>query len=179
MKIYSDRIHTRAVQEAHRDIERIAPSCNVYVDAERRGRRTRYSLDITMTGFGARHTRYRNTGQRGADDDMAATWMDWGWLIAVLFRFDPDARIGQYDGAEDFNLQVRAQIRHRLRVDPSVKNFARDHAAWWLNPHSTPNLPDDFAISSPFTSLVDRLIPVRNLLDPSKPEQVVSWLESA
>lgn len=75
MKIYSDLINTRAVWEAHRDIEGIAPSCNV--DAERRGRRIRYSLDVTMTGFGVRHIRHRNTGKHGANDyDMAATWMD-------------------------------------------------------------------------------------------------------
>lgn len=41
----------------------------------------------------------------------AASWTDYGWVIAYLFAEDPDARIGFYDGVADFISQVRASHR--------------------------------------------------------------------
>lgn len=34
---------------------------------------------------------------------FAATWEEWGTFIAELFRHDPNAKIGFYDGINDFH----------------------------------------------------------------------------
>lgn len=41
----------------------------------------------------------------------AASWDDWGFVIARLYLIDPDARIGFYDNAADFEAKVRKHPR--------------------------------------------------------------------
>lgn len=38
--------------------------------------------------------RFKNSGQHGADDIWAATYDEWGWFIAEIFKMDPHARFG-------------------------------------------------------------------------------------
>jgi hypothetical protein len=51
-------------------------------------------------------SRWRNSGQWGAESVRAASWDDHGVWIAELFRRDQNARIGYYDGQEDFHKQT-------------------------------------------------------------------------
>lgn len=61
----------------------------------------------------AEHGRYATNRQgRGGSTGRAATWTAWGWLIAELFRRDPDARIGQYRGVDDFRRQCSEMRQH-------------------------------------------------------------------
>ena len=48
----------------------------------------------------------------------AASWSAYGWLIAILFRDDPDARIGCYDGAAVFVAKVEQEAARRP-ADPA------------------------------------------------------------
>ena len=46
----------------------------------------------------------RNTGQYGAAAEpfKAATYDEWGYWIAAVFSYDPNAKMSYYDDAEDF-----------------------------------------------------------------------------
>jgi hypothetical protein len=44
---------------------------------------------------------------RGAGTDTAATWLEWGALIAELYHRDPDALIAYYGTPEDFIRSTR------------------------------------------------------------------------
>lgn len=66
--------------------------------------RTR-ALEVQMSGDASRRT---NSGNRGAGDDFAATWDQWGLFLAEAFRRDPDMLVGSrkypvYDGAAHFH----------------------------------------------------------------------------
>ena len=39
--------------------------------------------------------------------NRAASWTDWGWVIACLYNIDPDARISYYQNKADFVARVR------------------------------------------------------------------------
>lgn len=61
--------------------------------------------------------RPKNTGVRGSDGQFpfAATWHEWGFFIAEIFRLDPEAVFGPYKGAEDFHEQTRYQFHPTYR----------------------------------------------------------------
>lgn len=182
MRVYTDTLGYTDILHAMADTR---PECDgVYMDLSEvtlNGRRRRMTFDVQLEGNSARHTRKRNTGQHGAGDEFAATWMDWGWLIAVLFRYEPTAVIGQYDGREEFLDRTRSEVTRKLHghgADASVRNFARRYAAWWPSPH-----PDNFDfewcepqdVTSPFV-LVDRVCPPNNLIALHPPELLEAWL---
>lgn len=193
MKIYADTIGLFEIRDAIADAQLEAAGAWIDHDTHtlsHKGRRRAMTHNVQLIGTAGRHTRRRNTGQRGADaGDFAATWMDWGWFIAVMFRFEPTAVIGQYDGQADFLDQTRRMIPTKLgrHGDPSVKNFAMRHASWWPNPFSEAALfagetptgiyaPEN--VTSPFT-LVDRVCPPRHLIALRPAAALEAWLESA
>jgi hypothetical protein len=66
--------------------------------------------EVALRGHGARHTKRPNTGITGSNsDEYAATYDDWGWFLAALFVFDPDARCGPYKNADDFARQTKGK----------------------------------------------------------------------
>jgi hypothetical protein len=46
-------------------------------------------------------------------EEYAATWTEWGIVMAALFAVDPDATIGHYNGREQF---IRITERDGLRM---------------------------------------------------------------
>lgn len=66
------------------------------------------AFDVALRGRGARHTRRPNSGSYGAaQGDFAATYDDWGYWLAELFRRDPNARVGSiYNGRDDFHART-------------------------------------------------------------------------
>ena len=83
----------------------------------------------------------RNTGRFGADTyrpsgyegypapvdewDRAATYIEWGdWMVA-LFKIDPGAIIGQYDGPSNFVEMTTEYAPHRPKREDAVKHAAR------------------------------------------------------
>ncbi len=208
MRIHSNLITTADLGHALLDAQ--VEATGVFLDTTRyeykRGRKFAHShYHVSLEGVGARHTRQRNSGQYGGTDynGYAATWMDWGWFIAVLFRYDPDAQIGFYKGRDDFHEQTQRQIAHRLgawgRGDRSVQNFARQHATSWPTPlcdevdwlkwpirervesrsEFMAGGPDGNwrpGVPSPFT-LVDTVCPPNHLITLHPVERAIAWLD--
>lgn len=185
MKVHTDTIGLLDIRYALQDAQREAS--NVWIDHDaytftRNGRKRKMTHNVLLIGEGARHTRRRNSGGFGAKtDDFAATWMDWGWFIAVMFRYEPTAVIGQYDGREDFLDQTRRAISRKLHRgpggDPSVKSFAMRYAAAWPNPYAdTWRGPD--GVTSPF-ELVDRVCPPTHLITLRPLSALEAWLEAS
>lgn len=71
-----------------------------------------------------------NTGTIGAQSGeyKALTWVEWGDWICQMFKIDPAAIIGSYDGAKDFVSQTTQMAPHR----PAREN-AETHAARWAD----------------------------------------------
>jgi hypothetical protein len=60
-----------------------------------------------------RSRHYKNSGQYGATSEWvngspvwAATYDEWGWFIAEVFRMDFGAKFGPYDGFSDFHART-------------------------------------------------------------------------
>lgn len=130
-------------------------------------RRRRNRFDCYLTGHGERHTRHVNQGTSANlyTDQYAATWMDWGWFIASIFRYDPQAVCGTYDGVADFLTQTTREYERRWRLkDRSVRSWA-DYT------------PSRRALGySPFTE--DNLPPPKRLVALHRPQVVEAWLSS-
>lgn len=50
--------------------------------------------------------------------DKSATWDEWGNFIAELFQRDPSAKIGQYDGVQDFIDQTSSEYERMTKHMP-------------------------------------------------------------
>jgi hypothetical protein len=92
---------------------------------ERKGSRTRdHAFEIALVGLSSRHKRARAWGEKRASgyyldrssNPRAASYDDWGYFIAQLFKLDPDAVFGPYKGVDDFN----AQTKHRFELDNGI-----------------------------------------------------------
>lgn len=57
--------------------------------------------------------RLTNSGTRGAGNLWAATYDEWGWIIAEIFKRDPSATVGDYDGVDDFNRRTSRTFTER------------------------------------------------------------------
>lgn len=57
--------------------------------------------------------RWKNTGNRGADSEYngggcyAATYDEWGWFIAELYKMDPELIFGHYKTRDTFNSMTK------------------------------------------------------------------------
>ena len=81
-----------------------APDVNLILQGTFGSRSHAKAFEIALRGHGARHTRRPNTGIAGsASAERAATFDDWGWFCVAVFDMDPDAKVGQYNGSEDFH----------------------------------------------------------------------------
>lgn len=127
MKIHADKLTAS-------DIYKAAPD-RTYVELTERGSRKRKrAFDVGLSAshgddaHGLARVYSRNTGRTGAmgDYDRAATWIEWGDWMVELFKIDPAAVIGNYDGAHDFVVQTQAAAPHR----PAREN-AEFHADRW------------------------------------------------
>lgn len=71
----------------------------------------------------------RNGYARQEDFPRSATWHEWGHLIAYLFRLDPDAIIGAYDGWIGFEretFEAPAAYQWRLHHNGRCYPFMHD-----------------------------------------------------
>lgn len=127
MKLYSDTLTTA-------DLYACLPS-DVDIASLRtmkRPRKRANGWEVSLEGFGARHTRRSNSGDYGAGYTMAATWDDHGVWMAALYDRDPDAIFaGYYDNRDDFYAKTRHDFHWRQR---SRFTSVRDNAqAPWLH----------------------------------------------
>lgn len=126
MKIHSDILTTQ-------DLYRELPA-GCYLTLRQVGSRKRdHGFDVGMSAehgadaHGLKRVYARNSGHHGAasDFDRAATWIEWGdWMVA-LFKVDPDAIIGTYDGVADFIATTTRYAPHRPERENAVKHAER------------------------------------------------------
>ncbi len=93
------RIHTDAITEL--EARKAARLAGVgFTRFGLHGSRSRdHAFDVILTGSSNRR---QNT--RGATDDMAATWDEWGIWLGILFNLDPAMTIpAAYESAEHFH----------------------------------------------------------------------------
>lgn len=91
------RIHTNTLTlNDLRDAVAAIPGGSVSLEWTRHDSRTMdHAFEVSLSGFGERHTRSKNTGRYGANDlDRAATWDDWGFFFAFLYEIDADMICG-------------------------------------------------------------------------------------
>lgn len=109
MKIHTDTLTFRDFLDA------FATSPGVeYGRLTIQGSRSRQkAFDLTLVSDGQpdkdgtpRHRR-PNSGVRGAGEAFAASYADWGRVLAHLFEVDPEALAGPYKGAADFHAQTK------------------------------------------------------------------------
>jgi hypothetical protein len=104
-----------------------------YLEAESKGSRSRdHAFEVHMTAepgsdkHGIKRCYATNSGNYGKGHGKAATYIEWGDWMVELFKIDPQAIIGPYEGREDFVLQTHDAVSFR----PQREN-AEDHADRW------------------------------------------------
>lgn len=112
MKIYSDHLTEHEVRLAFQRA-RLFNDADILIDGDIttwEPRNHLYGTEVfaqSMHGkIATSHVPARASGPRDGYP-RAASWDDWGYVIAYLFRMDPAARIGRYDGFIDFGNKVR------------------------------------------------------------------------
>src|SRR5690606_5925788 len=98
------RFHTDTLEPA--DIYRMtADLAGVYADTNtRHGSRSRdHALEVKLTGNSNNRPNAGYGSSSGNPDDRAATWDEWGIVIARMFDADPDMTCRAYNGVDDFH----------------------------------------------------------------------------
>jgi hypothetical protein len=110
MKIYSDKITEHDVRRAF-TIARDDHHADIWIEDIRtwKPRKYLYGTEVfPRSHHGSRATGHVPARASGPRDGYprAASWDDWGYVIAELYRIDPDARVGFYDSKADFISKV-------------------------------------------------------------------------
>lgn len=74
-----------------------------------------WGVDEKAIRRAARRYSRRGYGEVPEVLNLGATWHEWGHFIAHIFKQDPDAVVGDYDGAESFTWQTYE--------DPRVQDY--------------------------------------------------------
>jgi len=72
------------------------------------------AVEVLLSGTSPRR---RNFGNRGAGDDYAATWDEWGIFLGRLFRADPEARATYYRDAYGFDCRTTYRFDESFTVE--------------------------------------------------------------
>lgn len=123
MKIWSATLTVRDLEEACAEVNHEFPGAAVFlggsmswggcgdqVAALYEGPRSRRIDCVHLRSESGGH--YPNSGTYGARTDagMAASWTEWGWFIARVFMRDPNARVGDYRGVDDFDSKTLSRF---------------------------------------------------------------------
>ena len=116
MKIYSNEITEADVRHAF-GTARLTHHADIYIEEIRTWKPRDYACGVEVyakSTNGTRATGHRPARSSGPRDGYAraASWTDWGYVIARLYNMDPDARIGFYDSEADFVAKVRQYPRN-------------------------------------------------------------------
>lgn len=84
------------------------------VKAEKHGSRKRdHAFEVALAGDGTVSKRRRNPGtsaNRSAQEDYAATWDQWGWFLAELFKRDPNMTTQYYATEAEFHAKTQGKF---------------------------------------------------------------------
>lgn len=158
MRIYSNKLTWHDLYCAMQDVND-AGFTGVWIQECTQGAARKYEqrFDVALRGMYDKdkgRTRRPNTRMAYDDDEYAATWMEWGWFIAVLFRFDPEARVGIYNGRSDFLDYTNQMAPNVARRAKDLRNFMERWKAaiekcgvfgnvdWFVPPKHLLNLQD-------------------------------------
>lgn len=109
MRIHSDALTVQDFHDAVAIVMRAdAPRIYALPVVTHGSRSRKRAFEVALRGDGGRHKRRPNSGSYGAaQGDFAATYDDWGYWLAELFRRDPNARVGSvYNGRDDFHART-------------------------------------------------------------------------
>lgn len=114
MKLHADKITLTNVYDAlfaAKAAGKITEDVHFVVLHKSPSRSRRHGYEIQLgtddkTTGPTRSRHYKNSGHSGAASVYAATYAEWGWLIAELFAINPDATFGPYKGIDSFNTQT-------------------------------------------------------------------------
>lgn len=111
MKIYSNHITLADVREAFK-LARDKYGADIFMEDARTWKPRGYANGTEVWAEsmkGKRATGHVPARESGSRDGYprAASWDDWGYVIAALFSIDPHARVGFYDNSADFVAKVR------------------------------------------------------------------------
>jgi hypothetical protein len=120
MRLHSDKIGYTDVKAALLNAQNAGKVSRevMFETFEPKGSRSRKNAwEIQLGWYGEKVTgdgrRWKNTGNRGADSAYngngcyAATYDEWGWFIAELYRMDSELIFGHYKTREVFDSMTR------------------------------------------------------------------------
>jgi hypothetical protein len=70
--------------------------------------------------------------RQGGEYEKAATWDEWGVVIAILYDIDPDAQIGHYTSRADFIARTADEATRIRLYHDADSYYGRTHTAPWL-----------------------------------------------
>jgi hypothetical protein len=120
MRVRSNILTSGDVYDAaHRARE--VNGADVYIDAIRdfKPRREAHGVEFWAYSLNGKvASAHRPIGSYSLDEvPRAASWTDYGYLIAHLFNKDPHAQIGHYDNEADFVEKVRSYVPRGQNTD--------------------------------------------------------------
>lgn len=143
--------------------ERIAPLVGFKILREHRSQSRARAFEIQLDAYGKTPgdgRRVGNSGQFGSDDSgrFAATYDEWGWLLAALFELDPGMTSSYYSSADDFHEKTTDNYRpagyftrttfdrfpyvdpKKPRVGHAAQRYSAEHARRysWFKPSFAP-----------------------------------------
>lgn len=111
MKVYSDVITDGMIQQAVA-AARVIDGADIFIESLRTWKPRAWAWGTEFWAYSVHGTRASTHGpiEQGPRDHLprAATWSDWGYVIARLYLLDSRARIGHYLDRDDFIAKVRA-----------------------------------------------------------------------
>lgn len=115
MKIHSDTLTGADLEGAlcaARSAEHITPDVHFVVFGQAGSRSHRAAHEVQLGTYDkttgptkSRH--YKNSGTHGADSVWAATYDEWGWFLAEVYRRDASAMAGPYKSRDDFGEKTK------------------------------------------------------------------------
>jgi hypothetical protein len=116
MRIHSDSLTHDDIHKAAR-IARVSYGGGGFT--KHGSRKRKHAFNVLLTGESRRRP---NGGSRGAGDDYAATWDQWGVFLAVLFDADPNMVTPHYADAAEFHQRTS----NRFDSDGSLRAIDSD-----------------------------------------------------
>jgi hypothetical protein len=130
------RIHTDKLTAA--DLRKLAPNGTLAEVTAHGSRKRDHAFEVGLSAehgsdkHGNKRSFARNSGQYGGagNYDRAATWVEWGDWIAGMFKIDPRAIIGEYNGVTDF-LRNTAEAK-RWRKEKHGMGDREELSPWYV-----------------------------------------------
>ena len=128
MRVHTDRLTAD-------DLTRLRPAGTIIELTPHGSRKRDHAFEVKMYGEPGKDVygiarRHPTGGAYGTTDGRyrALTWIEWGDWMVELFKIDPGAIIGRYEGAHDFVIWTQDLAYNR----PDREN-AVEHASGWAD----------------------------------------------